>query len=505
VRSILVIGEAYGPQPRRKAHDPTPRFRPDRTRQLDVLLGSVEHQVPQDHLARSVWSVVDRLDTSALESQYSALGRHGFHPKRLLALWAYASLIGLHHSTKLARASRTDAAMRWLCGGDSPSGPTLRRVRMKQAAFFAAAIEQTVTLGSNCGLVDVDALAVDSVRLRAHAASSNVRTVERSTKRLSELRSVDLDTLDENQRSEHDGKVAKHEAGLATCTERNVASVVTTNPAAALMKFPSGASAPGHRATVIASGVSSRFVIGVLVDADPTDHGKLGPAVTHARDVLDRLGLRNGRRLTAAADAGYFSDRDLQFAVENKDWVDLLIHPMALRGEANHKGYFTRERFTIQLDGTVICPVGRTMLGPYNNNKDGTILKYEGPNCHNCELRPQCTPGRRRNLQIAPAKERARLAMHQRMTEPNATERYNQRIGTIEPVFSFLEDAMGFRRCSSRLPQTVQSEVLLKILAYNIDRIIRAELDAAKLLCVFVLIDEHGRYMLPESPLTETR
>ena len=492
MRSILVISAS----PPRRVVCPTPRFRPDRRRQLDFLLGSTEEQVPRDHLARDVWRIVDQLDTGALEAQYSSLGRRGFHPKRLLALWVYASLIGLHHSTKLARACQTDAALRWLCGGDAPSGATLRRMRMKQAAFFVASIEQTIALGGRCGLVDVDALAVDSLRVRAHAAGSNVRTVERSTKRLRELAVLDRDAMDDDARANHDASVAKHQAGLSMCEARGVPSIVTTNSAAALMKFPSGASAPGHRVTVAASGTSARFVVGVIVDAAPTDHGKLGPAMRQVRDTLDRLGLRESRRLTVAADAGYFSDKDLQFSVENKDWVDVLIPPLPMPGANRNKDCFPRESFVIREDGVVVCPAGRTMLGPYANDRTGTAFKWEGRNCGDCALKPQCTPGPRRYLQISPAKEAARSAMTDRMSEPGATARYNQRIATIEPVFAYLEDAMAYRRCSSRAVDAIQGEILLKILAYNIDRLARAEREAAALSCDFILIFEDGSYVV---------
>jgi hypothetical protein len=67
---------------------------------------------------------------------------------------------------------------------------------------------------------------------------------------------------------------------------------------------------------------------------------------------------------------------------------------------------------------------------------------------------------------------------------------------TIEPVFSFLEHTMRFRRASSRRKQTVVSEVLLKLLAYNIDRLIRAERDTTRLSCVLVLISSDGTYQL---------
>src|SRR5438046_2987968 len=123
--AVLTIPDGVVRRRRPVAKDPTPRFRQVRIRQLDVLLGCLEEQVPKEHLARSVWGIVEKLDTSALEARYSALGRHGYHPKRLLGLWVYASLIGMHHASKLARACATDAALKWLCGGDSPSAPTL--------------------------------------------------------------------------------------------------------------------------------------------------------------------------------------------------------------------------------------------------------------------------------------------------------------------------------------------------------------------------------------------
>jgi transposase len=489
-----LLSHPDGRQSRRKliAKDPTPRFRAARTRQLDILLGCLEEQLPPDHLARSIWELVEKLDTSALEKQYSALGRRGYHPKRLLAVWVYASLIGMHHSTEVERACRTDAAFKWLCGGDSPSGPTLRRMRMKQASFFTAAIEQTVHAGSAAGLVDLAALAIDSVRIRAHASPSAVRTESRSTERLKELSKVDVSSLDDQSRAKHDASVKKHSDALAVCAKRGVTSFVTTNELAALMKFPSGASAPAHRATVIAAGASTRFVVGVLVDADSTDHGKLKESLEHARNVLDRLGLRSGQHLVAAADAGYWCDRDLQFAQEAVEWVDVLIPEIKRSRES--RGFFGRDRFVVDADGKAICPAGTTMLGPYANDKERRQLKWVGVGCANCALKSQCTPGRERSLHIDAAKERARDAMRERLARPGAKERYNKRIATVEPVFSFLEHTMRFRRASSRRKQTVISEVLLKILAYNIDRLIRAERDLARLSCVFALISPDGTY-----------
>ena len=64
-----------------------------------------------------------------------------------------------------------------------------------------------------------------------------------------------------------------------------------------------------------------------------------------------------------------------------------------------------------------------------------------------------------------------REAMRARMARADATPRYNRRIATIEPVFSGLESAMGFRRLSTRHAAGVEAEITLKLLAYNLGRL----------------------------------
>ena len=192
---------------RRQRRDGQPHFKPDVAAQLDAVAGCPEMQVPQGHLARAVRAWVARLDTSAVEARYSSLGRHGYAPKRVLAVWVYASLVGLHHASKLARALKTDAALRLLSGGHALSEGVLKRFRQREGALLLGALQQTVRLAHEAGLVDVKALAADSVRLRAHASTKAVRTRLRSQKRLEELAAQDTAALSPEGRLQHAQKV----------------------------------------------------------------------------------------------------------------------------------------------------------------------------------------------------------------------------------------------------------------------------------------------------------
>ncbi|MCY1045861.1 hypothetical protein OV208_31400 [Corallococcus sp. bb12-1] len=170
--------EENGPRPpakqprRRIPKDPAPRFKaPDRE-----ALALAQRLVPREHLARRVQRVVERFEMRAVEARYSALGQNGFAPRQLLGLWLYASLIGLHQGTRVARALQTDCALRWLSGGHCISVAVLNRFRAENAGLFLAALEETVRWAVEEGLVRTQELGIDSVRLRAHASRSQVST-----------------------------------------------------------------------------------------------------------------------------------------------------------------------------------------------------------------------------------------------------------------------------------------------------------------------------------------
>jgi hypothetical protein len=178
----------------------------------------------------------------------------------------------------------------------------------------------------------LDDLAADSMRLRAHASTKAVRTLVRSKRRLSELAAVDEQALGEAEREQHRAKVAKHRQAVAECEARRRTSIVTTNPSAALMKFPDGAGLPGHRISAMAAGVEARFVVAVLVSADTNDYGLLEPIVTETTRVLARSRVSEDTPLQVAADAGYCARAALAFAERVRARIDILIMERDVRG-----------------------------------------------------------------------------------------------------------------------------------------------------------------------------
>ena len=107
-----------------------------------------------------------------------------------------------------------------------------------------------------------------------------------------------------------------------------------------------------------------------------------------------------------------------------------------------------------------------------------------GVGCSDCSLRTGCTDGKFRSFTANLELDRLRSAMRARMAAPDGKQRYNRRIATVEPVFSNIESTMGYRRASSRHEETVIAEVLLKVLAHNVSRLLAAK----PLSCVRCLV-----------------
>jgi hypothetical protein len=53
-----------------------------------------------------------------------------------------------------------------------------------------------------------------------------------------------------------------------------------------------------------------------------------------------------------------------------------------------------------------------------------------------------CTPSKQRQLVVNWEYEKLQKAMRERMSHEGAQARYHQRMATVEPVFSYLEDSM---------------------------------------------------------------
>ena len=145
------------------------------TTHLDSLL-------PADHAARAVWAYVLRQDLSvlydAIRARTGHAGRPAIDPQILLALWLLATLEGVGSARELDRLCGSHVACQWIVGGVGVNHHALSDFRTEHVALLEALLVRGVAALMAGGLVALNQVAQDGMRVRASAGADTFRRRE---------------------------------------------------------------------------------------------------------------------------------------------------------------------------------------------------------------------------------------------------------------------------------------------------------------------------------------
>jgi transposase len=140
---------------------------------------ALDQMLPADHRARAVWQFVDSLDLTALYDQIQAVegtaGRNPVDPRILMALWILATIEGVSSARRLDELCRRDVAYMWICGGVGVNYHLLSDFRTGHLELLDQLLTDSVATLLHQGLVTLDRVAQDGMRVRASAGSSSFR------------------------------------------------------------------------------------------------------------------------------------------------------------------------------------------------------------------------------------------------------------------------------------------------------------------------------------------
>lgn len=209
-------------EPKREAAAGAPRMSQPERRKIELRAVSLDSLLGTEHPARVIWAYVLRLDLSELENRIKArehvAGHPAITPRLLLALWLYATSEGVVSARLLARLCQSDDAYRWLCGEVGVNHRTLGEFRVEHDELVNRLLAEGVTALASEGLIDLDTLAQDGVRVRASAGASSFRSGERLEKLMADVKA----TLAELAK-EADGDPAANEKRLIKRREQQAA------------------------------------------------------------------------------------------------------------------------------------------------------------------------------------------------------------------------------------------------------------------------------------------
>jgi len=161
-------------------------------KQVEWLATDLDSLIPEEHPARIVWAFVERQDLGALYAEIRARthtrGRDAIDPRILLALWLKATLDGVGSAREVARRCEEDVVYRWICGGVSVNYHTLSDFRVDHMEWLDEALTRNVASLLEAGLVTMQRVAQDGVRVRASAGAASYRRRPRLEQYLEEAR-----------------------------------------------------------------------------------------------------------------------------------------------------------------------------------------------------------------------------------------------------------------------------------------------------------------------------
>ena len=316
----------------------TPRVLVPVRNQLELRPIDLEATLGPEHPARSVWAFVERLDLStlyeAIGSRDGGGGRPAIDPRILVTLWLYATIDGVGSARAVARLCAQHDAYRWICGGVSVNHHTLSDFRVGQVEFLDALLGQGVAVLMHKGLVELNRVAQDGMRVRASAGAASFRRrstlqdclkaartqVERLRQELGEdpgsctraqqaarerarqEREQRLDkALEELERLEKKKKKPKPKKPDETeeaHAKRTEARASSTDPEARVMKMADGGFRPAYNVQ-FCTDTETQVIVGVDVNNIGSDMGQLTP-------MLEQLEARYGQLPgEALVDGGY--------------------------------------------------------------------------------------------------------------------------------------------------------------------------------------------------------
>jgi len=319
---------------------------PDRLQLLSPR--TIDELLEPDHPARAVWSYVQQLDLvpcyDRIRARGNVAGRPAIDPRLLVGLWLYATLSGCTSARALAVLCIHDDPFIWLVGGVSVNYHTLSDFHTDNPEFVEQLLTDSVEFLRQQGLIDLDRIAQDGMRVRASAGAASFRrreTLERLWQKaqaeLQELRqkladnaidpkftegvATEQPTAGEPKLSPPQAAKLRHaedrlervEQALERMPEMEAkikpgaqkeARVSTTDPQATVMKMADGGFRPAYNVEY-GTACDGQVVVGVDVVTVGSDQGQMPP-------MLDQIENRFEQRpKEVLVDGGFANLQDI--------------------------------------------------------------------------------------------------------------------------------------------------------------------------------------------------
>ncbi len=479
-----------------------------------ILPGTFEYSL--------IYLVEHELDLSIFTPRYNNDdgGRPAYDPAILLKIVLLAYSRGITSSRKIEQLCRENILFMAISADSQPHFTTLADFISGSSDEIAQLFLQVLMVCDAEGLIGKEMFAIDGCKLPSNAAkewsgtkadlAKKKRKIDRAVRYiLNKHQDTDQKDLDEDLREREQQQRKKLQRASRKIKQfldnnedrtgisgRVVQSNITDNDSAK-MKTSHGV-IQGYTG-VAAVDNRHQVIVHAQAHGQGQEHGLLEPSIEQAHKNLE-LSKRQKHKTKITADSGYYNEKALLYLDEHK--IDGYIADTGFRSRdprfkdsRQHKSQdrlkpkkrFTVEDFTVDIKKRAcVCPAGQPMWLKCKQGRIGhhLFMQFQAyqEDCNGCPLRKQCLKSptqkgaRQVNIKLGiMGKRKAGLIeqMKRKIDSDHGRYIYGQRLGTVEPVFGHITDAIGFKRFSLRGREKVNAQWQLMTMIHNIFKIHR--------------------------------
>lgn len=506
------------------------------TNQLILPLNLAE-EIPSNHIVWTINEVVEAIPKSVF-IDFSKEGRPAYHPCMMAKVILYAYTKKVFSGRKIEEMLRENIPMRWLAGEETPSYRTINRARISknfEAILKEAFIQLSVHL-VNKDIISGKAIHIDGTKLEADANKysfvwkkstqryqNNLRAkIEKAYDEISEIVEAeivkdeestpleqlsflgdvitsDLSNLEQEidectdkeeekvlkkKRSvlkkhrktinnDYIPREMKYNEQLEILGERNSYSKTDTDATFMRMKddhMMNGQLKAGYNIQIA---TENQFVLHAEVYSNPTDTRTLIPFIDSFEAAHESLPNY------VVADAGYGSEENYKYLLEEKERTALIPYNMYLKEQTRKYKADVRQVSNweyCELDDYYKCADGRRVVftgyskrtDKYGYTRD--FKKYECEDCSGCQFLNVCcksTTGKNRKIMVNPTLDELKYKAKLSLESEVGRSIYAKRKIDVEPVFGNIKANLGFTRFHLRGKRKVAIETNLIFMAHN--------------------------------------
>ncbi|MCQ2107093.1 MAG: IS1182 family transposase [Fibrobacter sp.] len=480
--------------------------------------------LPENHKARVVSAIIDRLDISEIEKGYKGGGTSSYNPRMLLKVIVYAYLNNVYSGRQMEKLLVENIAYMWLSGMQRPDFRTINIFRSRRlSGKFDGIFTQIVRLLNEEGLVSLKVQYIDGTKIESAAnkytfvwkgsTEKNKARLEAGVKSVLETaeKALNIENADEEQeltaddmarraenilnkmdgegisdrkmrkavekvRTEKAPKMRGYEEKLEILGNRN--SYSKTDPDATFMRMKedamnNGQTKPGYNIQI---STENQYITNYGIFWRPTDQGTLIPFL---ESFKERYGRQSGE---VCADSGYGSEQNYEYMFGEgiTPYVKYNMFHAEDKRKRRENPFLVPNLYYNAEEDYYVCPMGQHM----EHTADVTVVsdlgyesrisKYRAQNCTGCPLRGLCYKGAadRRVIEVNHKNNAYRTEVKRLLTSERGLYHRSNRPIEPEAVFGDIKFNHGFKRFRLKSNDKVKVEFGLVALAHNLRKYI---------------------------------